>query len=289
VASGLIIPSYQNGFAPRDGLPMYSGLRKGLVGLWQASLGFAGAALYDQSGRGRDGVIENMTAAQAWVSTIHGPGLQFAEDKSGLMVTGGVPDQAVGSFACWYKRTASIADYGGIFNVETPGNNSPHELVLGANNPGTGFWPNYDQTGGRYWRFWATEKAAGWNANFALNRWYHVAVTWDNNAQAIRGYLDGVLTGAEQGSGAWTASAWVNGENTYLGRTFIASMPLNCEGVVPGFALWARAIVPHEVRTLYEDPHALVRPMPRTVWPSVVPYWIWSRQQQAQVIGGGVL
>ena len=56
----MILPaSYLNGFAPRDGQPLYPSLWKGCVGAWNPGLGPSGLTLRDNSGFGNNGTLTN--------------------------------------------------------------------------------------------------------------------------------------------------------------------------------------------------------------------------------------
>ncbi len=56
----MILPaSYLNGFAPRDGQPLYPSLWKGCVGAWNPGLGPSGLVLRDQSGFKNNGTLTN--------------------------------------------------------------------------------------------------------------------------------------------------------------------------------------------------------------------------------------
>ena len=56
----MILPgSYANGFAPRDGSPLYPELWKGCVGAWAPGLGPTGLTLRDWSGFGNHGTLTN--------------------------------------------------------------------------------------------------------------------------------------------------------------------------------------------------------------------------------------
>jgi len=66
----MILPgSYANGFAPRDGHPLYPELWRGCVGAWAPCLGPTGLTLRDWSGFSRHGTLTNMDAAGDWVPT----------------------------------------------------------------------------------------------------------------------------------------------------------------------------------------------------------------------------
>ena len=56
----MILPgSYANGFAPRDGQPLYPELWKGCVGAWNPGLGVTGLTLRDASGFQNNGTLTN--------------------------------------------------------------------------------------------------------------------------------------------------------------------------------------------------------------------------------------
>ena len=56
----MILPaSYLNGFAPRDGQPLYPSLWTGCVGAWNPGLGPSGLVLRDQSGFKNNGTLTN--------------------------------------------------------------------------------------------------------------------------------------------------------------------------------------------------------------------------------------
>lgn len=64
----MILPgSYANGFAPRDGRPLYPELWRGCVGAWAPYLGPTGLILRDWSAYKNHGTLTNMDAATDWV------------------------------------------------------------------------------------------------------------------------------------------------------------------------------------------------------------------------------
>ena len=63
----MILPgSYANGFAPRDGQPLYPELWRGCVGAWNPGLGPTGLTLRDWSGFGNHGTLTNMELDTDW-------------------------------------------------------------------------------------------------------------------------------------------------------------------------------------------------------------------------------
>jgi hypothetical protein len=61
--------SYANGFAPRDGEPLYQELWRGCVGAWNPALGPTGLTLRDWSAYKNHGTLTNMDASGDWVPT----------------------------------------------------------------------------------------------------------------------------------------------------------------------------------------------------------------------------
>jgi hypothetical protein len=55
----ILLGSYANGFAPRDGQPLYPELWRGCVGAWAPCLGPTGLTLRDWSGRSNHGTLTN--------------------------------------------------------------------------------------------------------------------------------------------------------------------------------------------------------------------------------------
>lgn len=62
-----IVGTYHNGFAPRDGQPLYSSLWRGCIGAWAPCLGPTGLTLRDWSGFGRHGTLTSMDAGTDWL------------------------------------------------------------------------------------------------------------------------------------------------------------------------------------------------------------------------------
>jgi hypothetical protein len=62
-----ILGSYANGFAPRDGQPLYPELWRGCIGAWAPCLGPTGLTLRDWSGFGRNGTLTNMDPDTDWI------------------------------------------------------------------------------------------------------------------------------------------------------------------------------------------------------------------------------
>ena len=74
----MILPgSYANGFAPRDGMPLYPELWRGCVGAWNPGLGPTGLTLLDYSGFANHGTLTSMDAGTDWIPVNGRYGLDF--------------------------------------------------------------------------------------------------------------------------------------------------------------------------------------------------------------------
>lgn len=62
----MIRGSYYNGFAPRDGMPLYPSLWQGCIGAWAPCLGPTGLTLRDWSAYRNHGTLTNMDPATDW-------------------------------------------------------------------------------------------------------------------------------------------------------------------------------------------------------------------------------
>lgn len=189
----MILPgSYANGFAPRDGQPLYPELWRGCVGAWAPCLGPTGLTLRDWSGYRRNGLFSAMTASGAWVIADR-PSLfvsnlsseRIAVDSTGWSTAQGsvcgwirktVASASNNDYVIWSKVTSSSDRF--LFEIETFSNDS-----VGTNLQVTGgFGTNAD----------INNIALNPTAT-TLNAWLHVGLTW---------------------SAGSPLRLWVNGRNT---------------------------------------------------------------------------
>jgi len=73
----MILPGYANGFAPRDGQPLYPSLWRGCVGAWAPCLGPTGVTLRDWSAFKNNGTLTNMDPGTDLVTGQKGYELDF--------------------------------------------------------------------------------------------------------------------------------------------------------------------------------------------------------------------
>ncbi len=167
----MILPaSYLNGFAPRDGQPLYPSLWKGCVGAWNPGLGPSGLTLRDQSGFKKNGTLTN------------GPTFAASQGKYAINFDG-VDDfvitpsmSGLKSISLWLTCSATTSNRR-VFSIN--GNawsiySGPNALLLRS------IYNNNDINLG------ATLTG--------LNVWHHLCVTCDGVTIAM--YLNGKQTGS---------------------------------------------------------------------------------------------
>jgi hypothetical protein len=138
----MILPgSYANGFAPRDGRPLYPELWRGCAAAWAPCLGPTGLTLRDWSGFGRHGTLANLTAAN-WVTTdgryaVRGRQASNSQiDISSLSISGGNY-----TFMFWLKLRSFTSGFPFVMSGGTT-------LELGSSASGMFFRPGVEFSGG---------------------------------------------------------------------------------------------------------------------------------------------
>ena len=110
----MILPaSYQSGFAPRDGQPLYPELWRGCVGAWAPGLGPTGLTLRDWSGFGNRGELILRTASAAWTTSQYGHSMLFAgssvsespSTQGRIVVSQDLGVDRIG-ISCWLRPTS---------------------------------------------------------------------------------------------------------------------------------------------------------------------------------------
>ena len=136
----MILPaSYSNGFAPRDGSPLYPELWRGCVGAWAPCLGPTGLNLMDWSGAKRHAPLVNMAASNAWILRDRRYALNCPDSDDRITITaansGPIYDRGTGDFAIAMHMSAEAGSYRGVFgNMTTFGNG----IILGRNTTNWG-------------------------------------------------------------------------------------------------------------------------------------------------------
>ena len=232
----MILPaSYSNGFAPRDGQPLYPQLWRGCVGAWNPGLGVSGLTLRDWSGFGGHGALTNSTAATAWVSH---------SGKHALAWDGSTPQYVSipvsGSRLNFGKGAMSLAVWANVvsLNLATsfPFQIIKSDYIAGGSTANYGLAINNGQL-----RF--SQCGTEINVSHTMNTgWHHYCGTSDGTTMRL--YLDGV----QVASGASPASA--NTEQPYLTLGGLRPAGDAWTGYQDDPRVYARNLSPNEIRLL---------------------------------------
>lgn len=137
-----------------------------------------------------------------------------------------------GTLLCWAKYTGSWTDglFRGIMNCQTDTNNRVIMRKDSANNTFT-----LQHLGA------STNKLV--QVTTSTTAWFMAALTWDNNADQVKFYFNGVQQGATQtGLGVMTGPPTTN---------LLASQSQNFPGSVSDAAVWTKALTAAEIASLY--------------------------------------
>jgi len=266
----MILPgTYANGFAPRDGEPLFPELWRGCVGAWNPGLGPSGLTLFDWSPYKNHGTLTNMAAASSWLVNHGQHALDFDSATTGevAVATGNSLDlRGPLTLSGWYRsKAAPILGYAYLINKST---SSDLQYLLAHNQGGL--------------RFFAGGTELTVSATADLN-WHHLVGV--ANGGNTRVFWDGRLigTGANRGTSFTTAPV-------QFGRLGWFSQTLNQQ--VSDIAIYNRALSPNEIRLLASRRGIAYELAPRKRIYSIPaapggfqPYWA---TQRSQMIGGGV-
>ena len=227
------IPSYAQGFAPRDGPPANLNLWTGLQGLWVPALGPTGVTLFDQSPFKRDGTLTNMDPATAWVATEMAWACELAAAGNQYL---SAPVETTYPFTLVLSAETSIyPDDRALFGLFDPGVNAWRLFTRGVNS-------------------------------FRLQTWDDGGVANAEFACTTVGYVQFALVGAS----STDVRLYINTAEVVSyapGRTptvnqlrigyNIQDQALECS--VLQYALYNRALSVSEIQELYARPYALSR------------------------------
>jgi hypothetical protein len=170
----MILPaSYANGFAPRDGMPLYPELWKGCVGAWNPGLGPTGLTLRDQSQFGNHGTLINDPTWQV-SSGRYGINFDGTNDYNDYGV--GINIYGLSRFSCsfWVYKTANTA--GWVLNrYNTSGGGGSVGDYFGVGQGTSIPTASSSFTGGGVNDYVVFESPD----IIAINKWHHVAMSVD--------------------------------------------------------------------------------------------------------------
>jgi hypothetical protein len=264
----MILPgTYQNGFAPRDGEPLFPELWRGCVGAWNPGLGPSGLTLRDWSPFKNHGTLTNMDPGTDWVASQGRYALDF-DGVDDVVQTASVSRPASITISVWaninYSASTSFArliEHGLNQSITLCLNKSsfPDRVTLQVGND-----------------------AVNTSNFFTPLRWLHIAATVASSGGPTQLFFDGRLVSSFSTSNATTSSQpWYFGGNT--GFSNLTSLA----GSLSDIAIYNRVLPPNEIRLLASRRGIAYEMAPRN----------WSAQQIAayraryysQVIGGGVI
>jgi hypothetical protein len=263
----MILPgTYQNGFAPRDGEPLFPELWRGCVGAWNPGLGPTGLTLSDWSPYKNHGTLTNMPANDGWKVSQGKAAMQFV----GTDATENIPGsqnriQSAGNFN---RSTVSWSAW-----VQPQSANKRGIASDGPNN----LSPNFAVTiladlRIEIYRGNSTVSAQ----SIGLDRWNHLFIANDGISTSY--FFDGrFVNSALQG---WRQSTQ---SQIFIGYNYWGAI----NGLIDDVAVYNRVLSPNEIRLLASRRGIAYEVAPRN----------WSAQQIAayraryysQVIGSGVI
>lgn len=231
----MILPaSYSNGFAPRDGQPLYPELWRGCVGAWAPCLGPSGLVLRDWSGFGRHGTLTNFTPDSAWnIKSRWSLGFDGVNDYVSLPSI----SASVWSFSCWvWLRAITATGFDRLFAQ----NNFQCEIGI----DGFGKVNVYDGTA---WR--------GFPSVLSVGTWYNVICTF-NGAQ-----LECHINGTPNGS-AISGGRAISGVS-FIGAAYLFNNQDSLDGSIGEIRVYDRIVSVNEIRTLSTRPGIAYELAPR--------------------------
>jgi hypothetical protein len=273
----MILPaSYQSGFAPRDGHPLYPSLWRGCVFAAAPCLGASGSVLRDWSGRQNHGTLTNMDPGTDWVAS----GGRWALDFDGTNDYVEAPSQQMTGIidvtvSLWiYPRVTS----GTQWIIGRYANTTDFNGWYLYGNPASGFFFDGRESVSAYL------SSGGSGAYTANSRWFHVCGVKRANRWSI--WVDGIeKNAATVGNGTTTFA-----DNVFrFGGVYVLTTSYYGDEQLDDIRVYNRALSPQEVRLLasrrgiaYELDQRI-----RYVDQGGGFSAAWARRQQL-IIGGGV-
>jgi hypothetical protein len=228
----MILPaSYSNGFAPRDGQPLYPELWCGCVGAWNPGLGPSGLTLRDWSGFSKHGTLTNMDPVTGWSADQGRYALSF--DGSNDHVSLGSSAILDGSDRATISVFINLTTVGGGHRAIFYASNqfSSNNVILQTNDIDNAV------------RFYINPVLVQTTQLLPINNWTHVAGTYDGAVMTI--YLNGVAVNSGIKTGNITDSGVLKNLGSYAGypHQFFPGSIEDCR-------LYKRSLSPNEIRTL---------------------------------------
>jgi len=235
----MILPaSYANGFAPRDGQPLYPELWRGCVGAWAPCLGPTGLTLRDWSGFGNHGTLTN---GPTWVSSAGRISLGFDGVDDHVAVSGFNSRITTAiSISCWVNSIgSSFSSVNQSFVTEVFNGNNVCFCITGNFSPVGGFSSTKIGTGFYTGDAWKGHQQSG---TWPFQVWTHVCSTFDGTTIAL--FINGILNSTSLPASTLPAAndGWRFGKRWDNTDVITGSMG--------DIRIYNRAISPNEILTL---------------------------------------
>ena len=243
----MILPAtYQNGFAPRDGQPLYPSLWKGCVGAWNPGLGPTGLTFRDWSGKSLNGTLTNFSLNSAWTALQGKYALLFDGTNDVVASLGNVLPSVSSSTSFSYSQWAYFTAVPGSRRSITPipainTTDFAAEITVLSNGKLTIDASKANVSNVRF----------SMSTNVLTGQWLHIVGTWDSVAQVATLWQNGVSQGTVSYTAATTSATAVNTTSWFIGcENFAGSNGNFMSGYLDDFLVYNRALSPQEIRTL---------------------------------------
>jgi len=223
----LLPASYLNGFAPRDGQPLYPSLWTGCVGAWNPGLGPSGLTLRDQSRFSRHGTLTNGPTFAA----DQGRYAMNFDGTDDYVAAGTMATNLSGSFmfSAWINPTGTELRAAVVSEVSSYSN---YWAFLGPDGTGNFQFALYDGTNNP-------------RATSAYSTgWQHFAGVRNTSADTVELWVNGKLVS----SIADTTTSVPVYAALNIGRQITVNRPF--AGLIDDARIYNRALSPNEIRTL---------------------------------------
>lgn len=235
----MILPaSYSNGFAPRDGRPLYPELWRGCMFAAAPCLGPTGLTLRDWSGRRNHGTLTNMDAGTDWVASQGRYALDFDGSNDYVSLATNITVYPFSVSVWWYPTDMTV--FSTIFAISAATGADRRWTMEMRNNTESNFLaltaqsaPTYSQTNS--------------TASCVVNTWQHcVAVFTSATSRTI------YLRGGNSATGATNVTP-AGIDTTAIGRLVNGTGPSGvnyAKGQIDDVMLFDRSLPANEIRLL---------------------------------------
>lgn len=267
----MILPgTYANGFAPRDGEPLFPELWDGCVGAWNPGLGPTGLTLRDWSTYKNHGTLTNMDAGTDWVTSQGRYALDFDGSDDHIVGSGmnGFAFERI-TLSAWINRNAIGVNNG--YAVSKRRIDDAFQLAVPAANILA-----FDIWIGNV-RYIVNSS----NSINTANSWYHISGVYDGSQMLtyVNGRLDCPTPTAVSGSIDATV------DPIHIGRTFNSTFSMS--GRIDDVRIYDRALSGGQIRLLSLRRGLAYEMVPRR-W-SAAQVAAYRARYYSQVIGSGVI